>query len=94
MTFIEINEGLAAVLWSEVGSPVSMGFKSVTTKHQPLELVLRKQHFIIQDLVQNTSLGAGLLVVRNKIPSGIHLLGSSEGGISSGFSLFASLLEI
>ena len=40
----------------------------------------------MQDLVKNTSLEAGLLVVRNKIPLGIHLLGSSEGGIW--FNLF------
>ena len=37
--------------------------------------------------VRNTSLGAGLLVLQIKIPSGIHLLGSSGGGICFNFFL-------
>ena len=49
----------------------------------------QKLLFIVQDLVKNTSLGAGLLVVRNNIPSGIHFLGSSEGGIWLDFFLLS-----
>ena len=37
--------------------------------------------FIVPDLVRNTSLEAGLLVLQIKDPSGIHLLGSLEGVI-------------
>ena len=36
-------------------------------------------HFTSQDLAKNTSLGRGLLVLRIKIPFGIHLLGPSGG---------------
>ena len=60
-------------------------------KTQPLSSrAAHKLRFIIQDLVKNTSLEAGLLALQIKIPSGIHLLGSSEGGICFEF-IFWSL---
>ena len=43
--------------------------------------VAHKLLFIVEDMVRNTSLEAGLLVLQIKIPSGIHLLGSSGSGI-------------
>ena len=50
----------------------------------------QRLRFIVQYLVKNTSLEAGLLALQIKIPSGIHLLGSSEGGICFEF-IFWSL---
>ena len=47
--------------------------------------------FTVEDLVRNTSLGAGLLVLQIKIPSRIHLLGSSGGGIC--FEFFFDHIE-
>ena len=52
----------------------------------------QKLLFIIQDAVKNT--GAGLLVVRNKIPSGIHLVGPSEGGIWFELFFFVTLTSL
>ena len=50
--------------------------------------------FIVEDLVRNTSLGAGLLVLQIKIPSGIHLLGSSGGGICFEFFFVVTLTSL
>jgi len=55
-----------------------------------IQCIFHIPHFTSQDLVKNTSLEAGLLVLQIKIPSGIHLLGSSEGGICIEFFFFVT----